>query len=104
MYCFDAGLYTDVAHFCKVGSSSNVWIGVQSKSGVNYIGVPVVITYDNGRFEVAVQGVPGSTLTYDVTAPPQPSWFISFYSFAEVEWNFTEPCINDFNPKFNPLG
>ena len=101
LYCFGAELYTDKAQFLKVGTSSNYWIGVQSKSGVNYIGVPVVITYDNGRFEVAVQGVPGSTLTYDVTAPPQPSWFISFHSQAEVEWKFTEPCINDFNPKFN---
>ena len=104
MYCFDAGLYTDVAHFYKRETSPYQWLIVQSKSGVNYIGVPVVITYDNGRFEVAVQGVPESTLTYDVTAPPQPSWFISFYSYAEVEWKFTEPCINDFNPKFNLLG
>ncbi|XP_033638274.1 uncharacterized protein LOC117298981 [Asterias rubens] len=96
-------LLTDTADFPQIGSSSNQWIPGQSKSGVNYIGVPVIITYKNGRFEVAVQGVPESTLTYDVTYPPKPSWFISFYSYVDVKWNFAEPCIYDFNPQFTVL-
>lgn len=102
-YYFDADLLTDTADFPQIGSSSNQWIPGQSKSGVNYIGVPVIITYKNGRFEVAVQGVPESTLTYDVTYPPKPSWFISFYSYVDVKWNFAEPCIYDFNPQFTVL-
>ena len=75
---------------------------MQTKSSVNYIGVPVVITYDNGRFEVAVKGLPDSTVTHDITTPPQPSWFVTFHSKVDVDLNITEPCINDFDPQFTP--
>ncbi|XP_071803942.1 uncharacterized protein [Asterias amurensis] len=70
-------------------------------NNVKYIGVPVILTYDNGRFEVTVKGVQDSTLTYDVTSSPQSSWFVSFQRYdTEAEIIFNEPCINDFNPQF----
>ncbi|XP_071798822.1 uncharacterized protein [Asterias amurensis] len=93
-------LHADKAKIRKPPSPPSTQLElVQSKSG-NYIGVPVIITYDNGRFEVAVQGVPELTLTYDVTSPAQPSWFVSLFSSPEGELSFADPCINDFNPKF----
>ena len=61
-----------------------------------------MITYDNGRFEVAVKGLPDSTVTHDITTPPQPSWFVTFHSKVDVDLKFTEPCINDFDPQFTP--
>ena len=98
-----SNLFTDKAYILKPLPSSANWLTVQIKNGLNYIGVPVVITYDNGRFEVAIQGVQESTRTYDVTSLPQPtSWYVSFFAATGVELGFTEPCINDFNPQFNP--
>ena len=84
----------------KRGYYHQWWEQVQFKYN-DYIGVPVIITYDDGQFEVAVQGVQESTLTSDVTSPPQPSWYVSFhtYSAVEAELIFTEPCIDDYNPQ-----
>ncbi|XP_071804409.1 uncharacterized protein [Asterias amurensis] len=71
----------------------------------DYVGVPIIVTYDNGRFEVAIRGVPDSTYAYDAQFPSQPSLFILFFSSTETELNFTDPsCINDFNPKYTKFG
>ncbi|XP_071804776.1 uncharacterized protein [Asterias amurensis] len=93
-------LGADFGIFLKLSSLSQVHLIEVQVQSVNYLGVPVIMTYINGRFEVAVQGVPDSTLTYDVTSPPQPSWFVSFVTLTEAEIIFTEPCISDFNPQF----
>ncbi len=97
-----ADLKTNSAEIWKQGSSKE-WKTVESKNGL-YIGVPVMVTYDNSRFVVAVQGEPDFTLTYDDTSPLQPSWLVSFYTGTntEVELSFTEPCIIDFDPEFTP--
>ena len=94
--------YADLIHgdyvaMNKMDSVTLRWALVQKKEGVNYIGVPVVITYDNGRFDLVLNGM--QTLTSDVTSPPQPRWFVTFYVFTEVELSFTQPRINDFNPQ-----
>ena len=46
--------------------------------GINYFGEPLLITYENGHFEAAIEGLPESTLTFDITSEPPTSWFISF--------------------------
>ncbi|XP_071804860.1 uncharacterized protein [Asterias amurensis] len=70
------GLYGDVtAGIKKWDSSSQLWREVLFERR-DYIGVPVIMTYDNGRFELAVQGVLDSTMAYDVTSP-HPSWCLT---------------------------
>ena len=66
--------------------------------GINYFGEPLLITYENGHFEAAIEGLPESTLTYDITSEPPTSWFISFQSGTHsVHWEFFEPCISELN-------
>ena len=97
---FNAVLSKDYGSFNKRDFFSQPF-KYEKGNGVKYIGVPIIITNDNGPFELAVQGVPDSTLTYDVTSP-QPCWFVTFEPFTEAEFIFTEPCLNDFNPQVTP--
>ena len=75
---------------------------IEYRDRVNCFGVPLTLTYDNGRFELEIQGMQ-ETLFSDVTSPSQPSWFLGFSTSTGVELSFTEPyCINGFNPQFRP--
>ncbi|XP_071804872.1 uncharacterized protein [Asterias amurensis] len=94
MYLVELG--SQVGRFFKWDPSSQTMKFQKGIAG-NSIGVPVIITYDNGRFELTIRG---STVAYDEVSAPQPSWFVSFGTFPEAEFIFTEPCINDFNPQF----
>ena len=74
---------------------------VERNSGINYMAQHLVITYDNGHFVVAIEGLPESTLTYNITSEPPTSWFISFKSGkGVVDWEFFEPCIDEFTQNY----
>ncbi|XP_071804652.1 uncharacterized protein [Asterias amurensis] len=95
------GMYDGYAFIATRETPSHERVIQPITSDEDYVGVPIIVTYDNGRFEVAIQGVPDSTYAYDAQSPPQPSWFILFFNSDETELNFTDPsCINDFNPKY----
>ena len=94
-------MYHGHAFIATRETPSHEWVIQPHTSDEDYVGVPIIVTYDNGRFEVAIQGVPDSNYAYDAQSPPQPSWFIWFFNSDEAELNFTDPsCINDFNPKY----
>ena len=95
-YFLNAELGVDFVTFFERENSTQRWT-TQGASG-KYIGVPVIITNDNGRFKVAVQGVEGSTLTSIVITTPKPSWFVTFLTLTDAELIFSEPCMNDFSP------
>ena len=60
--------------------------------GHNFIGSPVLVTYNNGKIEVGLKGKKESSYSYDNLSPDASSWFISLYSNSEAEWHFYEPC------------
>ncbi|XP_071801256.1 uncharacterized protein [Asterias amurensis] len=82
--------YVDISYWAS-GSQVNS----RHEHGVNCIGVPVIITYDNVRFEMRT---PEYTLTFDTESQNHTSMFVTFA--GHVQLNFTEPCINDFDPLF----
>ena len=97
-YYLNAGLRVDFGTFFERENSNQTWPDNMQRTSGKYIGVPVIIRNDNGRFEVAVQGVEGSTLTSIVITTPKPSWFVTFMTLTDAEFIFSEPCINDFSP------
>ena len=97
-YYLNAGLGVDFGTFFERETSNQTWTDNTQRTSGKYIGVPVIITNDNGRFKVAVQGVEGSTLTSIVITTPKPSWFVTFWALTDAELIFSEPCMNDFSP------
>ena len=84
------GDYVDIAYY-----SSGSEVNSQNMYDVNCIGVPVIITYDNVRFQMRI---PEYTLTFDTKSQNHTNMFVTFA--GNIQLNFTEPCINDFDPLF----